>query len=94
MERLGEFTVSGRNADRLQTGTHPALRRRPAMGTSTAPTAPLRQGSATTTTRRPRRGVRKEGDHGEVDTTVYGPVGPEAGHTALVGNLTARTLPS
>jgi quercetin dioxygenase-like cupin family protein len=27
-----------------------------------------------------------------MDTTVYGPVGPEIGHTALVGNLTARTM--
>jgi len=27
-----------------------------------------------------------------MDTTVYGPVGPEVGHTALIGALTARTL--
>ncbi|MEX5298226.1 cupin domain-containing protein [Kocuria sp. CPCC 205292] len=27
-----------------------------------------------------------------MDTTVYGPVGPEAGHTALMGQLTARTM--
>ncbi|WP_309125723.1 cupin domain-containing protein [Kocuria sp.] len=27
-----------------------------------------------------------------MDTTVYGPVGPEVGHTALIGPLTARTM--